>query len=43
MKDANIEELSPLKALELYFEATGIDEDRKTELLKHAEALVKGE
>lgn len=43
LKDANIEELSPLKALELYFEATGIDQERKEELLKHAEALIKGE
>jgi exonuclease SbcD len=42
--DVNIEELSPLQALELYFESKGLDEERKAILLKHAEGIIeKGE
>lgn len=37
----NIEELSPLEALSLYFESLGIDAARKEDLLKHAEALIQ--
>lgn len=38
--DANIEELSPLMALELYFKTKNVDDERKAILLKHAEALI---
>jgi exonuclease SbcD len=42
LQDANIEELSPLKALSLYFDSKGVEPERKDELLKHAEELMKG-
>ena len=38
--ETNIEELSPMMALELYFETKSLDEERKETLLKHAEALI---
>ena len=38
--DVGVEELSPLQALTLYFEAKGIEEERKALLLKHAEAII---
>ena len=42
--EVNIEELSPLQALELYFESKGLEEERKLLLLKHAEGIInKGE
>jgi len=42
LRDSNVEALSPLEALELYLEAKGVTEERKTELLKHAEAIIRG-
>jgi hypothetical protein len=38
--EANIEELSPLQALALYFEAKGVPPERKKILLQHAEAII---
>lgn len=39
--EANIEELTPLQALSLYFDAKGTDPERKRILLEHAEAIIK--
>jgi exonuclease SbcD len=39
--ETNLEELTPLQALALYFEATGVDKERKDLLMKHAEAIIK--
>jgi exonuclease SbcD len=39
--ETNLEELTPLEALALYFDSTGVDKDRKALLLKHAEAIIK--
>jgi len=41
LKAENIEELSPLEALSLYFDSKGIEADRKEVLLKHAEGIVR--
>lgn len=43
LKGDNIETLTPLDALGLYFDAAGIDKSRREMLLKHAEAIVNGD
>ena len=40
--ETNVEELSPLEALRLYFKTKTVDDERQEILLKHAEALIKG-
>jgi len=40
LKSDNIESLTPLDALALYFEATGVEESRREQLLKHAESVI---
>ncbi len=42
LKGDNIETLSPLDALELYFDAAGTEQSRRTLLLKHAEDIING-
>ncbi len=40
LKSDNIESLTPLDALALYFDATGVEKSRREQLLKHAEAVI---
>ncbi|MFQ5576755.1 MAG: exonuclease SbcCD subunit D [Anaerolineae bacterium] len=42
IKTANIEELSPLKALSLYFDSKGVDAEKQKELLNHARQIIEG-
>ncbi len=43
LKSDNIEALTPLDALALYFDAAGVDESRRETLLKHAETVINSE
>ncbi len=43
LKGSNIEELSPLKVLSLYFDSTGIEKERKEALLTHAAEVINNE
>lgn len=40
LKSDNIEALTPLDALGLYFDAAGVEKSRREQLLKHAEAII---
>ncbi len=40
LRDANVESLTPVKALSHYFESAGIEKERQSVLLKHAENLI---